>query len=85
MFLVIKQISILNILNPAILLTDASSIFYNETNLQVIYRMGSCKILSRKERSVKPMGKEEMEPQDKMNDSRNSGNVMLGSHSMPRR
>lgn len=31
------------------------------------------------------MGKEEMEPQDKMNDSHNSGNVMLGSHSMPRR
>ena len=45
--MIIKQILISNILILAILLTDASSIFYNETNLQVIYRMGSCKILSR--------------------------------------
>ena len=31
------------------------------------------------------MGKEEMEPQDKINDSRNIRKVTLGSHSMLRR
>ncbi len=85
MCLTIKQISIPIILILAIELTDASCIFYNETSLQVIYQAGRRYILQGKERSVKPMGKEELEPQDKMNDSSSMGNVTLGSHRTLRR